>query len=81
MMHLDLSGDNMTKNKRPRYAPEFRLEAAQLVVDQNYSIRETAQAHSHIVRYITGYYSQLKPHVFNKRLTPNETKARHLRAS
>jgi len=44
MMHLDLSGDNMTKKKRPRYAPEFRLEAAQLVVDQNYSIREAAQA-------------------------------------
>ncbi len=26
------------------FSPEFRLEAAQLVVDQNYSIREAAQA-------------------------------------
>lgn len=45
-MHLELSGDTMTKKLRPRYAPEFRLEAAQLVVDQNYSIREVAQAMS-----------------------------------
>jgi len=44
MMHVELSGDNMTKKRRPRYAPEFRLEAAQLVVDQGYSTREAAQA-------------------------------------
>lgn len=43
--------------------------------------QDMAQAHSHIVRYITGYYSQLRPHAFNKGLTPNETEARYLRAS
>ena len=33
------------KNKTRRtFSPEFRLESAQLVVDQNYSIREAAQA-------------------------------------
>ncbi len=33
------------KNRPNRnFSPEFRLEAAQLVVDQNYSIREAAQA-------------------------------------
>ena len=33
------------KNRSNRnFSPEFRLEAAQLVVDQNYSIREAAQA-------------------------------------
>jgi putative transposase len=43
--------------------------------------RDMVQAHSHIVRYITGYYSQLRPHVANEGLTPNEIEARYLRAS
>ena len=34
----------MSKRSRRRFDPEFRLEAAQLVVDQNYSIREAAEA-------------------------------------
>jgi len=34
----------MTKKSRPTYSPEFRLEAAQLVVDQNYSVTEAAKA-------------------------------------
>ena len=34
----------MTKRTRPTFTPEFRLEAAQLVVDQKYSIREASQA-------------------------------------
>jgi transposase len=33
----------MTKRKRPNFTPEFRLECAQLVVDKNYSVVETAQ--------------------------------------
>ena len=33
----------MTKRKRPNFTPEFRLECAQLVVDKNYSVIETAQ--------------------------------------
>lgn len=34
----------MTKRTRRTYTPEFRLEVAQLVVDQGYSIREAATA-------------------------------------
>lgn len=34
----------MTQSKRPSFSPEFRLEAAQLVVDQNYTVREAAEA-------------------------------------
>ena len=34
----------MTKRSRRTFSPEFRLEAAELVVDQNYSIREAAEA-------------------------------------
>ena len=34
----------MSKRTRPTFSPEFRLEAAQLVVDQGRSIREAADA-------------------------------------
>lgn len=34
----------MTKPKRPNFSPEFRLESAQLVVDQGYKVREAAEA-------------------------------------
>ena len=38
------TGDIMTKRTRPNFSPEFRLEAAQLVVDQGYSVMEAAKA-------------------------------------
>jgi transposase len=34
----------MTTGTRRTFTPEFRLESAQLVVDQGYSIREAASA-------------------------------------
>ncbi len=34
----------MNKRTRRRFDPDFRLEAAQLVVDQNYSVGEAAEA-------------------------------------
>ena len=34
----------MSKSTRPTFNPQFRLESAQLVVDQNYSIRDAADA-------------------------------------
>ena len=34
----------MTKKNRPNFSPEFRLETAQLVVDQGYSHKEAADA-------------------------------------
>ncbi len=34
----------MSRRTRPTFSPEFRHEAAQLAVDQNYSIRDAAQA-------------------------------------
>lgn len=36
----------MTKKLRPSYKPEYKVECAQLVVDQGYSVREAAQAMS-----------------------------------
>ncbi|RAJ94852.1 hypothetical protein CWE07_12330 [Aliidiomarina maris] len=34
----------MTRRPKGNFSPEFRLEAAQLVVDQNYTVREAAEA-------------------------------------
>ena len=34
----------MNKKSRRTFSPEFRLESAQLAVDENYSIREAATA-------------------------------------
>lgn len=34
----------MTKRTRRTFSPEFKLEAAQLVVDQGYSVEEAAKA-------------------------------------
>ena len=39
-----MTGDTLSKKARPTFKPEFRLEVAQLVVDQQYSIREAAEA-------------------------------------
>lgn len=34
----------MNKRRRPNFSPDFRLEAAQLVVNQGYSIRDAAES-------------------------------------
>lgn len=44
MAALKKLGDKMTKKSRPNFSPEFRLETAQLVVDQGYSNKEAADA-------------------------------------
>ena len=43
-MSEQLLGAYMPKQRRPRFAPEFRLEAAQLVVDQGYTVQKAAEA-------------------------------------
>ena len=43
-MHSNNCGDDMTKKKRPTYNPEFKVECAQLVLDQGYCVREAAEA-------------------------------------
>ena len=43
-MCLITLGEKMTTTTRRTFTPEFKLEAAQLVVDQSYSIREAANA-------------------------------------
>jgi len=43
-VHLNHYGDIMTTKTRPRFNPEFKVECAQLVLDQRYSVREAADA-------------------------------------
>lgn len=50
----------MKTKKRPTHSPEFRLETAQLVVDQNYSQEEAAGAMSVAPSTISKWVSQLK---------------------
>ncbi|MGL5344374.1 MAG: IS3 family transposase, partial [Plesiomonas sp.] len=39
--------------------------------------RSFAEAQREIIRYIIGYYSQLRPHQYNGGLTPNESERRY----
>ena len=61
----------MSKKTRRTFAPEFRFESAQLVVDQNYSIREAATAvgvgHSTMDKWVR----QLRQE--RKGITPSQT--------
>ena len=60
----------MTKPKRPNFSPEFRLEAAQLVVDQGYKVRDAAEAMGvgkstmDITLVIVQFIMNTKPHFF-----------------
>jgi len=73
----------MTKETRAIFTPEFRLEAAQLVVDQDYSVRAAADAMSVGKSTMDKWVRQLK----NERqgivsqaspLTPEQQKIRAL---
>ena len=43
-MHFEPLAGTMNKKTRPTFTPEFRLESAQLVDDQNDSVRQVAEA-------------------------------------
>ncbi len=45
---------------RPTFSPEFRLEASQLVVDQNYTVREAAKAMNVGISTMAKWVAQLK---------------------
>ncbi|MFT6267071.1 MAG: transposase [Oleiphilaceae bacterium] len=50
----------MTKKKRPNYSPEFRLETAQLVVDNGYTHEDAAKAMGVGYSTISKWVKQLK---------------------
>ena len=53
----------MSKRTRPSFSPEFRLEAAQLVVDQGRTVKEAANAMGVRMRR-RGEYALVKAAVF-----------------
>ncbi len=74
----------MKKRTRRRFDPEFRLEAAQLVVDKNYSIREAAEAMNVGKSSMDKWVRQLKQERQGKRptgtspMTPDQRRIREL---
>ena len=71
------------KASRPTFSPEFKLDAAQLVVDENYSVEEAAKAMSVAKSTMGKWVRQLK----NERkgivskgnaLTPDQRKIKEL---
>jgi transposase len=74
----------MKKSKRPTYSPEFRLETAQLVVDQNYSQEEAAKAMNVAPSTISKWVKQLKQErrgvqVKQTPMTPEQIEIRDLK--
>jgi len=76
-------GGKMTKKSRPNFKPEFRLEVAELVVKQGYSIREASEAMNVGKSTVDKWVRQLK----NERngitpqgaaLTPDQQKIKEL---
>jgi len=73
----------MNKRTRRHFDPDFRLEAAQLVVDQNYSIREAAEAMNVGKSSMDKWVRQLKAERQGKRpsgspMTPDQRRIREL---
>ena len=58
----------MNKKTRPTFKPEFRLEVAELVVKQGYSVREAAEAMNVGKSTVDKWVRQLKSE--QQRITP-----------
>jgi len=73
----------MTKKKRPNYSPEFRLETAQLVVDNGYTHEDAAKTMGVGYSTISKWVKQLKDERKGKQpkatpMTPEQLKIREL---
>ena len=71
MIISDQLGEPMKKRTRPTFSPEFRLEASQLVVDQNYTVIAAAKALANIINSmiknkIFGTYNVGSENAYNK---------------
>ena len=77
-------GEPMKKRTRSTFSPQFRLEASQLVVDQNYTIREAAKAMNVGISTMARWVIQLKqerqgkPYDAATPMTPEQLKIREL---
>lgn len=76
-------GAKMTKRTRPTFSPEFRLETAQLVVDQGYTHQEAAKAMGVGYSTLGKWVKQLRQEREGKKptatpMTPEQLKIREL---
>ena len=84
MAAIHILGDKMAKKKGPNFSPEFRLETAQLVVDQGYSNREAAEAMGVGYSTIGKWVKQLREERSGKSplaspMTPEQVEIRELK--
>ena len=83
--HLDTkTGDIMTKSQRRSFNPEFKLECAQLVLDQGRSYKETCEAMGIGKTTLESWVRQLKAERTGKApnasaLTPEQREIRDLK--
>ena len=73
----------MIRKRRPNFSPEFKLESAKLVVDQNYSIREAAEAVNVGKSTVDKWVRQLRDErngtsIMPNALTPDQRKIQEL---
>jgi len=73
----------MTKKKRPNFSPEFRLETAQLVVDNGYTHEDAAKAMGVGYSTVSKWVKQLKEERKGNQpkaspMTPDQLKIREL---
>ena len=77
-------GEPIKKRTRPTCSPEFRLEASQLVVDQNYTVVAAAKAMNVGISTMVKWVAQLtqerqgKPYAAATPMTPDQLKIREL---
>ena len=73
----------MTRSNRRNFSPEFRLEAAQLVIDQHYTVVAAASAMNVGLSTMTRWVSQLRAERQGKTpkaapITPEQLRIREL---
>ena len=84
MIISDQLGEPMKKRTRPTFSPEFRLEASQLVIDQNYTVIAAAKAINLGISTMAKWVAQLnqerqgKAYVAATPMSPDQLKIREL---
>jgi transposase len=84
MIISDQLGEPMKKRTRPTFSTEFRLEASQLVVDQNYTVLAAAKGMNVGISTMAKWVTQLKqerqgkPYTAATPMTPDQPKIREL---
>ena len=68
----------MSKRTRPTFSPEFRHEAAQLVVEKGYTIREASESMGVGLSTMDKWVKQLRAAPGGQPVTPEQQRIREL---